>query len=320
MSLDNQPPTISLDRYRFNAKIDYITILTPGKVKLPTLVGSVKWSRRFHGKRLTVHDAVATDIDALVTVFGAARLFELEIAVDIRPETSVPVPDRDELLKAVMVDLFARGLDPSAGLGMTRQFRAFYRRLAGGYMVRPFNKGLPRPSDQQLHCGRNDPVQVKGYLKRWDQGSSLDANRHVARVEVRLGSEGLLLHKLGTLTDLGGFRFRKKLSPYFRHVRGTARQVRANRTPLGVLLAGKQHDFDHVHHAQAGVGAFLTGGKRDGQKVRLLRDTPVNNRIGQALMRLERQLSKPNSCALASPETARTQQGRGSSDVLGSLV
>lgn len=296
MKLLPLPNSIRLEAYRFAAKIDYITIHTPGKVKLPALDGKPIWPRKHHGRRLTVHDATAADIDALIATFGAARLIELEIAIDLRPAGWVPAPECEVRLKAVMVDLFARGLEPSAGEGMSNTFRVFYRRLEAGYMVRPFNLGLPRPTDQQLHGGRNDAAQVKGYLKRRDQGKVLPPEKQVARVEVRLGSEGLFGHDLVTLTDIKGFRFRKKLMPYFRHVGGTARPRRRRKanapvTMLDVLYA-KAHQYDQEQFDRTGVGAFLRGGKRAGQGARLLRDIPVNNRLGQALTRLEQRFGK----------------------------
>lgn len=295
----------------FSAKIDYVTIRTPGKVKLPALSGRPVWPSQHHGERLSVHDASAADIKALIGTLGAAALIELEIAIDVRPRKCISPEQRDSLVQAVMVDIFARGLEPSAGVGMANQFRAFYRRLDAGHMVRPFNKGLPRATDQQLHGGRYDAVQVKGYLKRSDNKKALPPEKHCARLEVRLGSSGLLDHDLLTLTDLRGFQFRKKLMPYFRHVRGTQRLVRCkpgqSRAMLS-LLAAKQNDIDQEHHAQVGVGAFLKGGKREGGRVRLLRDTPVNNRIGQALLRLERQHGDPK---FVCPETPPIVEGQG---------
>lgn len=199
---DTGMTVMSLDRLMFGAKIDYVTIRTVGKVMLPALSGRPVWPPQYHGERLTVHDASAVDIQTLVGAFGAAVLLELEIAIDVRPRNCVPPEQRESLVQAVMVDIFARGLEPSAGVGMANQFRAFYRRLDAGHMVRPFNKGLPRATDQQLHGGRHDAVQVKGYLKRRDNRKDLPPEKHCARVEARLGSGGLLAHDLVTLNDL----------------------------------------------------------------------------------------------------------------------
>ncbi len=292
---DRKQPTrrsVDLGHLIFSAKIDYVSIHTQGKQTLPELDGRAVWPRKLHGSRLTVHDASPADIATLIGIFGPARLFELEVAVDVRPRVNFPAQECDQLLRSVMVDVFARGLDPSAGQGMSKGFRAFYRRLDQGYMVRPFNRGLPRSTDQQLHGGRNDAAQVKGYLKTRDNGVVLAPNKQVARVEVRLGSEGLLGHDLTTITNLSGFDFRKKLMPYFRHVQGTVRPRRSPSQSRGLLpvLDAKNHDYDQEQFQHVGMGAFLPGGKREGQRVRLIRDTPVNNRIGQALLRLGRQL------------------------------
>jgi hypothetical protein len=292
MSDRNKPTQQSVDlrQLRFSAKIDYITIHTWGRAKLPKLSGKPKWSRKFHGLRLTVHDATAADIDSLISVFGPAFIHELEIAVDARPKRQVPAAQCETLLTCVMVDMFARGLDPRAGPDMATGFRAFYRRLEAGYMVRPFNLGLPRATDQQLHGGRDDAAQVKGYWKRRDQGVALAPGKQVARVEVRLGSAALVSHHLHTLADIRGFKFRKILMPYFRHVRGTRRAVLDKQSTAGTLfglVAERQDQSDHARFQQAGVGAFLPGGKLASADVRLLRDIAVNHRIGQALTRLE---------------------------------
>jgi hypothetical protein len=290
---DRKQPTrrsVDLDDLIFSAKIDYITLHTLGKVKLPKLTGKPKWPMKLNGLVLTVHDATASDIDILISVFGPARLIELEIAIDVRPTYCVTADESEPLLKAVMVDMFARGLDPSAGDDMAKGFRAFYRRLDGGYIVRPFNLGLPRATDQQLHGGRDDAAQVKGYWKRRDQGVALAPEKQVARVEVRLGSAALVGHSLYTLTDIRGFKFRKSLMPYFRHVRGTRRAVLDKQSTAGTLtglVAERQDQYDHARFQQAGVGAFLPGGKLASADVRLLRDIPVNHRLGQALARLE---------------------------------
>ena len=186
---------------------------------------------------------------------------------------------------------------------MSNQFRAFYRHIGPASFLRPFNRALPRATDQQLHGGRTDAAQVKAYFKTRDQGVLLAPHLQVARVEVRLGSEGLRGHKLVALTDMAGFGFRKRLMPYFRHVIGSIRPVRpaSKSVSMLTLLDGKNHEYDLEEFQRSGVGAFLAGGKRAGQKVRLLRDTSVNNRIGQALGRLEGPGSRNKSVCEAVP-------------------
>lgn len=282
---------VPLEDLRFTAKIDYLTIETPGRCELPPLKGTVKWPRSAHGRRLTVHDATAADVASLCKTMGTAKLLELEIAVDVRPSKHLPQDKREQLLQAVMVDLFGRRLDPQ-GAGMKRQFRAFYRRLPFGFAIGPFNRRLPQPSDQQLHGGRHDEAQVKCYYKRRDQSLALPQDRHVARVEVRLSGDGLRTISLLSLADLLDFRFRKSLMPYFRHVRGVRRSQRktakGNKEMLA-LLAVAQRRLDQDAWAQAGAGAFLPGGTAEDRPVKFCRDPRTNDRIGQALTRLERQ-------------------------------
>lgn len=88
---DVSPPVFGLSKVLLNAKIDYITVHMRGRTQLPPLNGKPIWSRKHHGKRLSVHDATAADIDALVATFGNARLIELEVAIDIRPARGTPL-------------------------------------------------------------------------------------------------------------------------------------------------------------------------------------------------------------------------------------
>lgn len=289
-SAQGQLPDLQL--LTFSAKIDYITIHTPAKVRLPALTGKAIWPKKERGRRLTVHDASARDIVVLTRVFGPARLIELEVAVDVRPAAHVQPEDREAILKSVMVNMFARGLKPDRGLAMKKQFRAFYRWHPNGCSIGPFNKRLPLPSDQQLHGGRHDAVQVKTYLKRSDARIPLHPEKQVARVEVRLGSEGLLMQGIDTLADVKTFKFRKHLMPYFSHVMGTARLARRKvglPSPLLILLTEKNRQISLNHWNKVGIGAYLRGGTREGDDVRFIRNTKLNNRIGQALGRIDLQ-------------------------------
>lgn len=287
--------SVDLADITFSAKIDFVTIKTDGRVALPELQGKPKWSRQNHYKSLTVHDATPEDLGVLQASIGNARVLELEVAVDLQPRPAVCGTDRVRLLEAVMVDLFASELDPSDAKGMRNQFRAFYRRSGNFGKVHPFNLRLPRPTDQQLHGGRDDECQVKCYLKRTDQKSALAANDWRSRVEVRLSGQGLERRAVREIGDLFGFRFRKQLMPFFSHVKGSTR-----RRSLGKLAKKWQEPInqlrdrlDRAVFERHGVGA-LKDYKVPAKAVRLRRDTAVNNRIGQALTRLERQFRRQN--------------------------
>jgi hypothetical protein len=234
------------------------------------------------------------DIAAIRAVHGALLILELEVAVDIRVKGDLSAVARRRFLEEVMVDQFAMQVNPLSGKCMKSGFRAFYRRLDCGYKVGPYNKALPLPTDQQLHGGRTDAAQVKAYLKGCDQGKEIDAANWVARIEVRLSAEGLKANGLQTVEDIQGFKFRKLLMPYFRHFAGPRPPNAAkheDKSPLLTLLTEKRHQFDVEHYARVGMGGFLQGGNHARPNLRFSRDKAVNNRIGQALTRLERQHS-----------------------------
>lgn len=278
---------IDLANLKLRAKVDFVTLRIPRKVRLPKLLGSAKWPRSARGKVLTIHDLDAADVPLVVGAVGDLQIAEIEIAVDIRPAAELSEIERRGLLERVMVDVFARHLDPSAGIGMTNEFRAFYRPHDRGYTVGPFNMRLPDPYDQQLHGRRGDDAQVKAYLKQRDQLLELPPARHCARVEVRLAGQVLQAHGLLRLSDLSGFRFRTALMPYFRHVDDVDRRPGRRRSPGADLIRQAHQHIDRQHFKKVGVGAFTGGGRRASLAARLRRAAGANHRIGQALGRLE---------------------------------
>ena len=113
------------------------------------------------------------------------------------------------------------------------------------------------------------------------------------RVEARLGQ--LELESLGLLhtPDLLEFKFRTQLMRYFTHVNGSRRgKPRKNsRRPLLKVIYDWKDEIDSQHWDLVGVGAFERGGKREQPNLIFKRDTALNNRIGQALGRLERSIT-----------------------------
>jgi hypothetical protein len=287
----------------YSAKIDYVTLQTSRKLELPAIRGRAIWPRRHNNRRVTIHDATPMDLVALYNRLGDLVILELEVAVDLRAAEPNHA-NAPEMLKSIMIDQVAKQLEPSKGRGMKNRSRSFYRRLDLGYVVSPFNKRLPRSSDQQLHAWRYDPVQVKSYLKKVDQHHALHESQHVARVEVRLGSAGLALHGLHSLDDLLSFKYRKRLMPYFSHVGSVVRDRKHPTQPgasLLQVLQAKQSEIDQTHFDRAGIGAFLKGGNRADANVRFKRNNQINNRFGQALHRLEKQMAHAKSCVLSPP-------------------
>jgi hypothetical protein len=299
---DISPPCLS--ELRFSAKIDYVTIKTTRQVQLPALNGKPKWPPSFHGERLTVHDPSAADVALLRDLFPQQFIYELEIAVDIRPCSFLSEGDFHDCLTRIKAGYLARQLMPVFPAGLSSGFRGTYRRLSDGYKLTPFNFRVPQADEQHLHGRRTDAAQVKVYLKRYDNKQALPWKAHSVRVEIRLGLFGLDAHGLLNLSDLDGWRLRKDLMPYFQHVKGTKRRAPTSKkatTPLRKLLTAKSEQFDQLHWNKVGVGAFLPGGKRDSEPVRFLRHQELNQRIGQALLRLQSKLStKKSVCCVGS--------------------
>jgi hypothetical protein len=287
--MDTTQP-LNLSDFKFTAGIDYVTFHGLTKGPLPSLDGKAIWPRRYPG-RLTIHDATANDVRVLSELFPKGLIAELEVRVDIRTAKQLPEELQKNALCAFKSEFVAKCLCPKFGEGTNSGFRGAYDHRINKTI--PYNHRVPT-ADQQLLMGhRNDGVQVKSYYKRYDQKKSLSVNQHCIRVEVRLGMDGLGHHGLLTARDLCRFKLRKQLMRYFTHVSGSrARKVRkARRTPLLELLHATMDRIDAPHWKRVGVGAFLPGGKRHRANIIFIRATDVNDRIGQALGRLEAKFS-----------------------------
>ncbi|GEM_PF-2260731 len=300
---------IDLAKLLFSAKIDYVKIRTEGKVELPVLIGTPRWSRKEHYKSLTIHDLARCDIAALGAVLGEATILELEVAIDLRPRPALRLSEdeHEELLRAVMVQLYAMGLNPLERSGVAKNFRGAYHQFGPLGAVVPYNRRLPAATSQQLHGLRLEDSQVKAYLKGQDMRKPLPKEDWTARVEARLAGQSLAERDLTTLSDLLGFGYRKRLMPFLTHMRGTTRMTNCRGKLQGKWLEAIrawQERHDGELWKQAGVGAFLEGGLGDGTRVRLLRDTKMNDRIGQALTRLESAYAAPDSVCFPSHAVA----------------
>ena len=300
------PPPLDLSDFKFTAGIDYITLKGLTKVTLPALSGKPIWPRKFPG-RLTVHDATAKDVRILAELFPNGVIDELEVRVDIRSAKHLTEELQRKALKAFKAEFVAKGLLPDFIEGTNSGFRGAYDPRIQKTV--PYNHRVPT-ADQQLLMGhRNDGAQVKCYYKRLDQHQVLDVKQHCIRVEVRLNRMALDHHNLLTTENLCGFKFRRELMRYFSHVSGSRpRKVRkSRRTPLLELLHATLEKIDNPHWDRVGIGAFLEGGKRHRANIVFRRDIALNDRIGQALGRLEKSFSAEKFVRLLIfPNTRRT--------------
>lgn len=283
-----------LRKIKFSAKIDFVTLDGVSRPGPSGLQGTCIWPASFRGRRLTVHDPVPEDLAFLHAAFPNASLAAVEVAVDMRPRAKLGKEERAAFLETVKAEICSKRLNPAFTPCLSSGFRGTYEPRAHGYALRPFNHRVPGPWEQQLHGTKYDALQFKAYFKNRDNGKPLHWERHVIRVEVRMNGLALLHHRLEHVGDLLGFAFRRELTPYFRHVRGTVRASARKRKPISPLLrvlTEKMQRYDDVHWSANGIGAFLEGGKRNSISVRFLRDQALNDRIGQALHRLQRQFS-----------------------------
>ena len=279
----------------FNAKIDYLSFTGVRREQMPPTTGRVKAPSRYHGARLTIHDPTPGDIERISSAWPDSRVVELEVAVDVRPKPRLDDEEHTRVLKLFKEEYVAKGLKPRFPAGLNSGFRGAYRPTKYGYTLHPFNRRVPHASEQLLHGHRNDGLQVKVYLKGIDDKRHLPVQQHRARMEVRIGPAGLDAHNLVRVSDLSGFNYRKALMPYFAHVHGSRRRARRslakNGTPMLSVLLACEHDIDRKYWESVGVGAFLAGGRRERNDLLFLRHTEMNNRIGQALHRLQRDLA-----------------------------
>lgn len=280
-------PPLNLTEYEFTANIDYVSLVGLQKTALPPLNGKATWPPSVPGK-LTVQEPSAADVQALAETFPAGHLDELEICVDVRTAQQQPAAQQEEALTAFKAEFVAKRHKPTFIEGTNSGFRGAYDHNIKKTL--PYNHRVPAAHQQLLNGHRNDGAQVKCYYKRTDQKQALPSKQHCVRLEIRLGMVGLDRHGLLTLADLHGFKFRKELMPYFTHVYGSRHpKVRkSSRAALLGMLNAYQDSADLTHWGRVGVGAFLPGGKREKPHLIFKRDTALNNRIGQALGRLER--------------------------------
>lgn len=285
---------IALPDLKFSAKIDFVTLDGVARPAPSGLRGRCIWPASFRGGRLTVHDPVPEDLAILRATFPHASLAAVEVAVDISPRARMEESQRAAFLASVKTEICAKRQKPALHPGLSSAFRGAYEPRPQGYALRPFNHRVPGPSEQHLYGTKFDALQFKAYYKTRDNKKPLHWSQHVIRSEVRMNSPALLHHGLEHVGDLLGFAFRKELTPYFRHVSGTARASTRKRKPISPVLkvlTQKMQCYDDQHWNANGVGAFLKGGKRESYGVRFLRHQALNDRVGQALHRLQRQLS-----------------------------
>lgn len=285
-------PSLShcLSQIEVRSSIDFIRISTPGWQKLPpTILGRPAWGVAAHYRELTIHDLDAHDIPLLAAAFPHAGILGLEVTLDLVPAAPCSPAGRLRLLEDCFAQV-ARRLHPYGAPRMRRAKTAGYVPEIG--KLRPFNHRTPNPNESLYYGFRNDqPVQVKVYCKKRDNGVALPERQWSVRIETTLKAAMCAEFGLHGLGDVLDFPYRKVFMPYFRMMRGpVASGRRTERAVLKIVNARRSSALQ----ADANAGWASTGvqGARTLPDVRFLRDPTINQRLGQALQRLEERFSR----------------------------
>ena len=308
MDMAGSVTPVDFTNFELSAKIDFVTFETPGRFDLADLDGKAKWPSQEHGTVRTILDRSPSDIAQLLIGVGDARLIKVEVAIGARPKSAANAEESREALECLYFRL-AAGLAPS-GPALNRNQRRFMawfdprvRRPA------PFNMRRPLVVSTVYWGHRDDPAQVKLYVKRTDQHTRLPWQRHVARVEVTLAETGLAKHGLERLSDLIGFRYRKELSAYFRLGIGVdrSRTRSERRVPVAAALRSVRAKGDRKIWTKVGAPAFL---RETGYAFQ--RDKHANEKTGDALARLAKRMKsagKSGSTSTHTPSRSRMPIG-----------
>jgi hypothetical protein len=284
--------TIGFQQLEFRAQIDFVTIATPGKVDLPALLGTPKWNAESSYRYLTIHDPRPEDVARLTPVFPQPQIIEVEIAVDAVPVRRVTGENDREALATAMHGWVARHLYPFDGPYMRDAVvQAYAPEL---HRVVRFNYRCPQPQWQLLYGHRDDLVQVKGYVKKLDQGQPVERRRRGMRVEVALRGMLCAHHGLNTLEDLVGFRYRSRLLPYLRAV-GQPFPVSKRTTMPVIKVVNRRRESERskiISRVWPKLGVQGIRGVQELGPLWFPRDQVWNARVGKALHRLQESFSR----------------------------
>lgn len=317
MSMAGHVTPVDFNAFELSAKIDFVTFETPGRFDLPDIDGKAKWPAQEHGTVLTVHDPSPSDIVKLAARVAEARIVKLEVAVDARPKSAANDTESSEALERLFFQLVA-GLAPSgpAVNKKPNRFMAWFDPRKRRPL--PFNKRRPEVVTTIYWGHRDDPAQVKLYVKRTDQRKHLPWQRWVTRVEVTLAETGLAKHGLERLGDLIGFRYRKELSAYFRLGIGVDRRRtrKQRRVPVAAVLRSVRAKGDRKIWMKVGAPAFL---RETGFSFR--RHKHANAKVGDALARLAKRMNAAGkSGSTSTPATSKSRMAAGLARAAGAAV
>lgn len=304
------PPPLPVDRVRFAAKIDYVTVAIGRKPPMPPQFdGTGKLQRPKPGSdvwMLTLHDPTRADIERIVAVYENPMVMELEIAVDLVPGGELTAVNRQALLYETFKAVAGRFRPEDEALWAYGSRGAVSSK--GGY-VEPLERRQADATEQVIYGNKGGFMQAKLYLKKRDQNTNLPLESHVVRMELRLRRGACMDEQMGLnrAQDLLGYQYRATFTKHFRIIREPALRNTRRLTPDEVERRQKRM---LRAWATAGVAKFPIGDDLpdetlipDRRKIKqrrraqlpvghykLLRDQIANAKIGSALMNLQRRM------------------------------
>ena len=125
MTSERSATPIDFSNVTVSAKIDFVTIATPGKCALPPLDGTPIWSPKYHYRQVTIHDATARDVGILREVLDDPEILELEVAIDSAPKERASEAAHTAELNMLYDGIF-QWLHPYGGALLSRAVKGSY--------------------------------------------------------------------------------------------------------------------------------------------------------------------------------------------------
>jgi hypothetical protein len=281
-----EAPAIPWALVRLTPRIDVIRLHFGAEAgpTIKSLGSKAQWNWVDDLHQLSIHDPQPRDLAWLALNFPHAEVHYLEVAIDLRPLTTLDSLASESVATDAFLGLAAR-FDPIAAFpyGDERTMRGYV--TARGSIPKPFDLRLPPLGAQLLYGHKADQIQMVVYPKLRDHGKPVSARLRGTRAELRLRRGMLTSIGLGTASNLIGYNFRSSFSPMFRLIEGVVPRRRrpGPLTPLATAVTS--------YRAQAAwrlMGAAATRRPLRSLKLRKVQDSSANKRFGEALDQLTR--------------------------------
>lgn len=299
--------SIQWDKLICHAAPDYIKVMLPSQVKIPTFSGTACWTREPSRDyyNLTIQNPVFNDIRLLMDGLPNPALASFELRVDLKPKVNVSESE----IEALMIHTFnslARGFRPEDAAFSQYGYRGGVEKE--GDPLLPFHRRIPSYTEELIYGWRGDFLQSKMYYKRTDEGRVLSRRDQSVRMELTMRSQGLCEFGIAHVSNLIGYPYRLAFTKHFRVISGVRVRAARGRSELEQIGLDKKIQLRFAKH---GVGGFAVNPERrpwtserafkmikarSAQQIPsdvfvLTRDKSCNDKIGSALKQLERRMN-----------------------------